>query len=166
MRSEIETQLLSGLSERKVAAALGLPHCEVRKVAVKLRGVRSSTSTCRICGGDLTPEELATARKRSIYICRSCSRERQVPFDLAKFGLTVEQYNELLRRQGNSCAICRSPFGHVSKTGKQARLAIDHDHRTGKVRGLLCNSCNRGLGYLGDSSDILRSALHYLEDTQ
>jgi len=53
-----------------------------------------------------------------------------------KFGLTLEQYDDILKLQGNSCALC----GNLCQTGKS--LAVDHDHNTGKVRGLLCAECN------------------------
>jgi hypothetical protein len=72
---------------------------------------------------------------------------------------TLEEYSEIKTKQGGKCAICfRSDEGH-----KKA-LAVDHDHRTGKVRGLLCGSCNLGIGYFKDSVDLLKSAIGYLND--
>lgn len=76
---------------------------------------------------------------------------------LKKYGLSLEQYEEMLKRQRGVCAVC----GHVCATGKI--LSVDHDHDTGRVRGLLCNSCNLGIGQLGDSLDRLRAATAYLE---
>ena len=71
-------------------------------------------------------------------------------------GLTIEQYDELLRLQGNGCAIChRPPF--------KRRLAVDHNHRTGRIRGLLCYHCNYGIGVFRDSVKKLRAAADYLE---
>src|SRR4030095_3098139 len=70
------------------------------------------------------------------------------------YGLTNKQYDKLLESQGGGCAICgRLP-------GKRM-LAVDHDHDTGKARGLLCYACNSGLGNLQDSADILRKAIIY-----
>lgn len=72
-----------------------------------------------------------------------------------KLGITKEKYTELLEGQKGVCSICKQT---CTKS-----LAVDHDHTTGKIRGLLCNSCNRGLGYLKDSIDILKAATSYLE---
>ena len=75
-----------------------------------------------------------------------------------KFGLTVEAYDVLDRQQNHVCAICH--------TRQKRRLAIDHDHETGIVRGLLCDLCNRGLGYFKDVPERLRLAAEYLERTK
>jgi 5-methylcytosine-specific restriction endonuclease McrA len=75
-----------------------------------------------------------------------------------KFGLTIEQYEALLQRQGGRCAICRSPGnGSVS-------LHVDHDHVTGRVRGLLCFRCNGGLGQFREEPELLRRAARYVEN--
>lgn len=72
------------------------------------------------------------------------------------YGLTEEKYNELLIRQKHACAIC-------GKGKKKYDLAVDHDHKTGKIRGVLCSPCNRALGILGDSLESLKRAVDYLE---
>ena len=71
------------------------------------------------------------------------------------FGLTLDEYDEMWNEQGGVCAICEEPQ-------KNRKLAVDHDHDTGEVRGLLCTSCNLGIGNLKDSIDILESAINYL----
>lgn len=73
------------------------------------------------------------------------------------YGLTKEQYFELLRVQGGGCALC----GRANSGGR--RLHVDHNHQTGLVRGLLCGSCNRGLGYLRENAALLTKAIAYLE---
>jgi len=80
----------------------------------------------------------------------------------AKFGLTPEQYDEMYACQGGVCAICHRPET-ATRGGKPLRLAVDHDHATGKVRSLLCRSCNAALGQMGDSPERLRAAADYLE---
>ena len=75
-----------------------------------------------------------------------------------KFGLTVEQYKELVEQQGGNCAICKQPPRTVKK-----RLGVDHDHETGERRGLLCLHCNTGIGFFKDNPDWLRAAAEYLE---
>jgi hypothetical protein len=75
---------------------------------------------------------------------------------LATYGLTIAAYDSMLAGQEGVCAICGRPSG-------KRRPAVDHDHATGKVRGLLCGRCNQGLGYFGDAPDRLRLAVAYLE---
>jgi Recombination endonuclease VII len=73
---------------------------------------------------------------------------------LKKYGLSVGQYDMLLRIQNGVCALCRRP-------PKRIRLHVDHDHRTEVIRGLLCHRCNRGLGYI-QNPDVLRRAVEYV----
>lgn len=74
----------------------------------------------------------------------------------SRYGLTMDDYYCLLQSQGNKCAICKK---EATKT-----LDVDHCHETGKVRGLLCNNCNRGLGHFQDDKHLLRNAMEYLDD--
>jgi hypothetical protein len=75
------------------------------------------------------------------------------------FGLTIGDYHALLAAQGGTCAIC----GSIDPRNGKGRFAVDHDHHTGKVRGLLCMHCNAALGLLGDDPARLRAAADYLE---
>jgi hypothetical protein len=79
-----------------------------------------------------------------------------------EYGITLEQYNEILESQQGKCAICGKDYSTIMD-GKKARLAVDHCHKTGAIRGLLCNSCNTGLGNLKDDPDLLRAAIKYIE---
>jgi len=85
----------------------------------------------------------------------------QRKWSLAEYGLTTQDYDRMLAAQQGSCAICREP-----PTGKRANqvLHVDHDHITGKVRALLCVSCNHGLGKMKDSPALLPRAAAYLEE--
>jgi hypothetical protein len=76
---------------------------------------------------------------------------------LKDYSLTPEQYDAMLKEQCGRCAICCT-----EKPGGKGRFHVDHDHATGKVRGLLCSSCNRGLGYLKDDEKILYCAWYYI----
>lgn len=79
-------------------------------------------------------------------------------FDLMRlYGMTLDDYLLLLDAQEGRCKICGEP----PLEGKV--LSVDHDHETGKVRGLLCMRCNSGLGYLRDRVDLLKAAIAYLE---
>lgn len=75
-----------------------------------------------------------------------------------KHGLTVEAYDALMEVQGGVCKICGNP--QIDKA-----LYIDHDHFTGRIRGLLCNNCNTGLGMFKDNSELLGNAIKYLDGT-
>lgn len=77
---------------------------------------------------------------------------------LRRYGLTIEQYSVLLQKQNGVCAIC----GQTESTKTKANLAVDHEHGTGKVRGLLCMMCNTGIGKFS-TREILQRAISYLE---
>ncbi len=79
----------------------------------------------------------------------------------AKYNIDTEEYNKILIRQNNSCAICGIDIKDL--TGFIKHLAVDHNHITGEVRGLLCNHCNRGLGFFKDDYSLLLKASKYLE---
>lgn len=78
-----------------------------------------------------------------------------------RYGLSVERYQQLFKKQRGRCAICRHPFGKGRRYGPH----VDHDHRTHRVRGLLCTSCNQGLGRFGDDAARLAAAARYLRRT-
>ena len=79
---------------------------------------------------------------------------------LSQYGLTPEEYDEMFAAQEGKCAICkRVPSGNGVD---RHNLVVDHDHDTGKVRSLLCDFCNRGLGIFRDSPDDLIAAAAYL----
>jgi len=73
-----------------------------------------------------------------------------------KYGISLEDYNRVLAQQGGVCAICGSHPG-------RRPLDVDHDHKTGRIRGLLCESCNKALGLFRDDPSILRKAAEYVE---
>ena len=75
------------------------------------------------------------------------------------YGITLKEYEILLAKQNNGCAICTASTGSNGK-----RLSVDHNHQTGEVRGLLCDDCNIGLGKFKDNSSLLANAINYLKD--
>ena len=82
-----------------------------------------------------------------------------------KYGITLDEYNLMLSDQGKGCKICGSKET-VTEKGIVRRLAVDHCHETGKVRGLLCGNCNKSLGGFKDSKELLLKAIDYLETSQ
>lgn len=99
-------------------------------------------------------------RKYRVKHKEKIAKNRQAANLWAKYRVTVGQYNAMLKKQEGVCAIC------LEECRDRKVLCVDHDHKTGKVRGLLCNSCNRGIGLLKDDPDILRNAAWYLGGTQ
>lgn len=76
-----------------------------------------------------------------------------------QWGKTLAWYDRVLEAQGGGCAICGA-----SSSSDGSALAVDHDHETGDIRGLLCAGCNRGLGFFKDDPERLRAAIRYLEE--
>lgn len=71
-----------------------------------------------------------------------------------RYDITIEKFEELLQSQGSTCAICKQSTDD---------MCIDHDHTTGKVRGVLCRKCNMGLGLFKDNKEYLKNAIQYLD---
>ena len=84
--------------------------------------------------------------------CRRCTRGYVLR---KKYGINSDDYDRILRDQHGGCAIC-------GKLPDKRSLAVDHDHKTLAMRGLLCPRCNQGLGYFGDTAEGLRKAADYL----
>lgn len=93
--------------------------------------------------------------------CKACyyNPKQQASSNLkAKYGITLEDYDCMLEDQVGCCSIC----GTDEPGGGKGRFNVDHNHSTGKVRGLLCSSCNTGLGRFKDSPALLEAAKEYL----
>ena len=86
------------------------------------------------------------------------SPSQQQKYDMKRYGLTMEGFEAMYVHQAGLCAIC----GRPPIIGQS--LQIDHNHATGKIRGLLCGSCNRAIGLLQDDALVARAAFKYLEE--
>ena len=105
---------------------------------------------------------LAAARVRQRRYTDRIGREGVRAANLRRaYGITVEDYEAMHAAQGGVCAICGSESNYY-KAGALCALAVDHDHETGKVRGLLCNHCNRAIGMLKDDADVIERAASYV----
>ena len=80
------------------------------------------------------------------------------------YRITLRQYEDLRQKQAGLCAICGSE-GFVMTSHHKMKLVVDHCHASGQVRGLLCHNCNRALGLLKDSDEVLQRAIDYLRTT-
>lgn len=125
------------------------------------RAAKVVTMTCKHCGEPFTVKGYRATRRKG-YCSTSCrargvateTRPSRKSWQETRYGLTSEDIDRLLQRQAGVCAICQVPHD---------ALCIDHDHTTGEVRGLLCKTCNSGIGFLGDSITNVKRALLYLK---
>tara|TARA_R110002020_G_C15987985_1_gene749071 strand:- start:36 stop:707 length:672 start_codon:yes stop_codon:yes gene_type:complete len=83
---------------------------------------------------------------------------------IRKFGITSNDYNRMLKEQNEVCYICKNKNTFKKNKEKESKLVIDHNHKTGKVRGLLCDPCNSSLGLLKEDINILRNCISYLQE--
>lgn len=110
-----------------------------------------------------TPREHHTAinrkwRAENAEYSKQRARELHL---LTTYGLSIDDYNAMLESQGGACAICRRKPEQVKS--KVSVLVVDHCHSSGKVRALLCYTCNYGLGQFADNPDLLKAATAYIE---
>lgn len=104
-------------------------------------------------------------RKKHVYNWREKNPEKYLEHMLKRFNLTLDQYKNMLSEQSNVCKICMKPeIGIDPRNNKIKRLSIDHNHNTGKVRGLLCQKCNTMIGFFNEDINILKNAIKYLEE--
>jgi len=168
----VQTLYETGLSIQEISRRTGVSFGTVRYYLVqkglhriKHRQLRNGKATCNRCREEKTAEEFP-GLAFGTYLCRICLREGQEDRQLRRQGCSTEQFRTLLESQEGKCAICGAIEGHRSRYGKVCRFAVDHDHQTGQVRGLLCNNCNRGLGRFKDSIENLEAAVRYLKRVQ
>jgi len=91
------------------------------------------------------------------YCAKPEIKRKRKDYNLKRnYGITIEVFEHMYKEQEGICLICHEPFSFD-------KLVVDHDHETGKVRGLLCISCNRAIGFLKDSILITESAVEYLK---
>ncbi len=120
--------------------------CKNTSARRRYKDKRGALANSRWSAVRFTPEQAAA---------RQLASQRRSKLRL-KYGMTVEQYDALAIKQGGACAICRKP----------KPLHVDHCHKTGMVRGLLCNGCNVGIGHLGDDPQTVEAAAAYLRSSR
>jgi hypothetical protein len=129
---------------------------------------------CSLCKRTLPIQDFYKTPYYSGYTswCKECTKEKARKHPQAKFkgrkatlkryGITPEMYDELTQKQNGVCASC-GKYEVLSNKNGIVPLSVDHCHVTGKVRGLLCNSCNVALGHLKDDPERIKALLKYLE---
>lgn len=144
---------------------------------------------CSCCKQTKSVSEFTRQGKRYYSVCKECTcgksnirraEERDAGLNIeinrdnyrkyrkwrklkSVYGITKEQYEAMVLQQENKCAICKKEEKEKDgQRGTTLNLSVDHDHKTGKVRGLLCRQCNIGIGRLQESVEVLQSAIDYL----
>jgi hypothetical protein len=136
---------------------------------------RAGFKFCSCCGEEKPRSEFHKHSGHSSglqSVCKCCNKAKHAVWRKAnkgkdawyafkwrlrtKFKITLENYLEMLKNQGGACAIC-------DRKVDDRRMAVDHDHKTGKIRGLLCIGCNFILGSAKDSVPVLEAAIGYLK---
>lgn len=121
-----------------------------------------TTQVCSLCSTNKPLEDYTKHRARRLgrdSRCKPCKAASQVA---SRYGLTLDEYLEMLDSQGHVCAICGEPET-VPYRDKVRSLAVDHNHDTGEVRALLCTRCNRLIGVARERVEILQAAIDYLD---
>ena len=128
--------------------------------------------TCYKCKVEKTTEDFYVRNKKTMVrqsVCKECTKDRvrkrhlENPArtknnDLMRtYGITLEEHTRMFEEQNGVCYLCKKPGD-----GRWKKLCVDHDHETGKVRKLLCRSCNTALGQVGDNVDLLKAMIDYL----
>jgi hypothetical protein len=159
------------MTNRKVRTATTCSlECDIalrnaRKSEQRWQETWANRQPCAQCGGPI-PE---TRTRGAKYCSRSCGakaaadrfpKEKRSAYNRRyNYDLAPEEFEALLAGQGGVCAICKTDEWR----GKHNKPHVDHDHATGRVRGILCGQCNNGLGNYRDNPDVLRAAADYLE---
>ncbi len=113
---------------------------------------------CKECGKLFLPK--APSHMFCSQECSDCGHTRN--YMRKNYNISLEEYYKLLEEQDHKCAICGSVGFKICEHTK-LNLVVDHDHMTGRIRGMLCHNCNRALGLLKDNTETLKTAISYLE---
>ena len=132
-------------------------HCKRRELGVVSHKVADGRKRCSDCRELLTLDQFSHPKSGPSSRCKRCKKS----YDLTRrYSIDLARYEEMLASQGGSCAICG---GTPGKTPNITRgLAVDHNHATGALRGLLCTNCNVSIGKFRDSKRLLEKAITYL----
>lgn len=117
---------------------------------------KKETKTCRLCNTERYVNEFYDKGRHKKSECKRCTNLYR------NFKINARDYDIMFNNQKGRCAICETDTSHNHQNGNVTKLAVDHCHTTGEIRGLLCSKCNRGIGYLQDNINNLKNAVKYL----
>lgn len=135
-----------------------------------MQSFSSPDKTCSCACGESKPENFYVYTSRSR--CKKCSNKLRKNYSSKKptyeqrksyelkyaYGITIDEFNEMLEEQNNMCAACGDDFFDIVPH-------VDHCHTSGKIRGLVCPACNKAMGLVGDNADILEKLALYLRSS-
>lgn len=155
--------------------------------------LETKTKLCKCCNEYKEPMDFypnKRAKDKLNYICKKCSNKKTRAYQIANkeqmakysekyrlkyiktyadyarntkykqnYGITIEDYDRMFALQNNRCALC----GSTESFGRSEHFFVDHNHSTGKIRDLLCNHCNTGLGKFRENIELLEKAIQYLK---
>lgn len=162
--------LSDGITKTCSTCYIEKPIADFSKQSIRPDGLNI---TCKLCMKSRQEVRYRDPKKRQRILDASARwRERNPDADAdktlrRKYGITLAQYDALFAAQGGVCALCKK--GETTKRRKKGegreRLAVDHCHDTGRVRGLLCFKCNTAIGALGDTEEAAQKVVDYLNKT-
>lgn len=154
-RAKDKLTRLCKLCTKKKATEWAKAHKEERTQYMKQYGVDNAEKQrmYRRIWGHKNSRKLAESKRKWVEQNPEKDKSRRLYY---KFGITLDDYERMLKEQSGLCAICN----HVSDDGIQ--LCVDHNHKNGEVRGLLCRKCNSGIALLKESRELFESAMKYL----
>lgn len=123
---------------------------------------------CNVCNIEKPISHFGKHKHSNKYnlsrVCKECSRDKNKISKLSRqYNISKEEFIKKFEEQNKKCAICSSEIRYLSRyKEKYGSACVDHNHKTGEVRGLLCSSCNRAIGLLKDDENILKNAYNYL----
>lgn len=131
------------------------PYSEFHKRKISKDGYRND---CKLCKIEYDKNYWEKNKEKRHKQDRRARLKRE-------YGISIEEYNKMYKEQNNKCGICGNKETQ-KQNGKIIHLAIDHDHDTDEIRGLLCSRCNSLLGFVDDDITILQKSIKYLEDNK
>jgi hypothetical protein len=155
----------NGISESNIQRGKLCPNTIIRAEAIKL-GLKTYF-TGKPCNNGHMAHRFVSGR-----MCSECQKEKLKIYKASEqgklnsknnwlqnqYGISLDQYNELIKNQNNKCACCELEL-------IEGKIHVDHCHNTNKICGVLCSKCNRAIGFLNHSSKILEKAARYCERT-
>lgn len=140
--------------------------CDCGKITyVNTVNIKNTTKSCGCLKQEL--RKLQKGKNNPNYIhgkCRNYDKTKSYRFDMhlrTRYKINSKIYQRMLKKQNYRCIICKK---HKNK--QKRRLSVDHDHQTGKIRGLLCDNCNLIIGYAKENIMILKNIIEYLKRSQ
>ena len=117
-----------------------------------------SKSNCKTCNAPIP-----LGNRRYSYCSEDCKNDRGMYGSL--YGITRFEAKVILENKTN-CEICDIKFDNIKKGAHRTKACIDHDHKTGVIRGIICGNCNFGLGNFKDNIELIEKAIKYLEENK